>query len=258
MSLSKEQRDELRRLHEATTPGPWLTDDGTARLGGAVFVIHQGRREQVAMLTGVPEELGSIAGNAALVAAARNALPALLDAADELEAFMAIAPASPFANDIATQHLWAGFKRALGALADAGSVPVPSSPLYVYEAIERLTAERDKALAMLTPGQRFDFYGAAAPPRPYSVQLPNERDHVSVMMDVVAVEVGGAVVVAASELTRLADEAWKRGREFGQSDTVIAEALLRRCDEWASTLPERHRNETIEMDVADYLNGVTK
>jgi hypothetical protein len=68
-NLSQETRDELRRLHEAATPAPWLWE----RDGCYGDVTNKQNR----FTTGRRD--------AEMIAAMRNALPALLDAADALD-----------------------------------------------------------------------------------------------------------------------------------------------------------------------------
>lgn len=53
------------------------------------------------------------------------------------------------------------------------------------------------------------------------------------------------------ELSRRTDEIVRLTQD---RDRVVA--LLKRCDEWAQGLPERYRSELIELDVADYFEGV--
>ena len=59
--------DELERLHKAATPGPWTVDDSTSGLGYDIDQLPCGVRKPFAHLA-----------DAAFIAAARNALPALL------------------------------------------------------------------------------------------------------------------------------------------------------------------------------------
>jgi hypothetical protein len=75
--------DNLTRLEAAATPGPWSISEGLHAL--AFEVARVGRRAgSLSILAGEPgqdmmyEATGSIAADAALIAAARNALPALL------------------------------------------------------------------------------------------------------------------------------------------------------------------------------------
>lgn len=72
--ITPEQRAELRRLHEAATPGPW------SKRGSGVYFHNSWPYAPVVDDDRIGPE------NALLIAAARNALPALLDAADERDA----------------------------------------------------------------------------------------------------------------------------------------------------------------------------
>jgi hypothetical protein len=63
-------RTELRKLIEGATPGPWEADDQLFDVVAGNTIVIQSDR------TGVRSE------DRALIAAARNALPALLDALD--------------------------------------------------------------------------------------------------------------------------------------------------------------------------------
>lgn len=77
-----------------------------------------------------------------------NALRAQLAAVTaELAAIKALTPDSPFSGGVTVQQLWAGFRGADGALADAGTVATPTTPLDVETGIRALTAERDAARA---------------------------------------------------------------------------------------------------------------
>lgn len=68
-------REKLRRLCEAATPGPWAYEDGSI-----VNREHEGDDWDIA------EVYPQNRANAHLIAAARTALPALLDALEEQEA----------------------------------------------------------------------------------------------------------------------------------------------------------------------------
>ena len=69
---------ELRRLHEAATPGPWL-DAGP--VGYSTGVISAGG--WIALFYGPPANL-DVKGNVVLACATRNALPELLDEIERL------------------------------------------------------------------------------------------------------------------------------------------------------------------------------
>ncbi|MGN6106661.1 MAG: ead/Ea22-like family protein [Kofleriaceae bacterium] len=76
----------LRALCEAATPGPWTTPTAP-RLQGAISAVIDGRERQVAAIDGQAPMFDLRAGqdevaraNGAFIAAARSALPALLDA----------------------------------------------------------------------------------------------------------------------------------------------------------------------------------
>lgn len=70
-------RSELRRLCEAATPGPWAYEDGSI-----VNREHEGDDWDIA------EVYPQNRANAHLIAAARTALPALLDALESAEAMV--------------------------------------------------------------------------------------------------------------------------------------------------------------------------
>lgn len=73
------QLDELKRLHEAATPGSWdRMFSGNFDEGWYIFPIL--RRPGADCLSMVKEE-----SNAALIAAMRNALPDLIAAVEELQ-----------------------------------------------------------------------------------------------------------------------------------------------------------------------------
>ena len=71
---------ELRRLHEEATPGPW--ESSIAGIEGDNYVAGTGPWHRVTF-----NECAS-QYDAALIAAMRNALPALLSIAEAAEAFM--------------------------------------------------------------------------------------------------------------------------------------------------------------------------
>ena len=77
---TREERERLRRLCLAATPGPWETDGhpSTADVSGP------GGRHTIATVWLGEDERGP--ANAAFIAAARSAVPALLDALEEAEA----------------------------------------------------------------------------------------------------------------------------------------------------------------------------
>ena len=74
--MTPERRAELKRLCEAATEGPWETDD--------CHVFADDGRALLAYLRPIPSMQDRDA-NAAFIAAARTALPELLDYADRLE-----------------------------------------------------------------------------------------------------------------------------------------------------------------------------
>lgn len=77
---------ELRRLHEAATPGPWrVADQGTPHRGQIRIEENSERGFEVIATTYCGAFDGHGAGNASFIAAARNALPSLLDRAEMLE-----------------------------------------------------------------------------------------------------------------------------------------------------------------------------
>lgn len=67
--------DELDRLEKAATPGPWV--DGLSQPGVRKIAISEHLNDEIATLYGGPDDIGD-APNATLIAAARNALPALI------------------------------------------------------------------------------------------------------------------------------------------------------------------------------------
>lgn len=83
--MTREQIEELKRLEAEATPGPWWTD------GNGPWKIHHGDAcDRVVTCTPSPD-VGTGTKNAALIAALRNAAPALLRAAErvrELEDFI--------------------------------------------------------------------------------------------------------------------------------------------------------------------------
>lgn len=83
MTLTPEDRALLRALAEQATPGPWeIGDDGS----GGVWVTGPDRNANV--ICDIYEQYvdGGADENAAFIAEARTALPALLDALDAREA----------------------------------------------------------------------------------------------------------------------------------------------------------------------------
>lgn len=93
--ITPAERAELRRLHEAATPGEWTVnphyphaDDyaGSYDSDGNLQCSHS---RYVESPTGTVCTTGRDTRNVELIAAARNFLPALLDAADERDALRA-------------------------------------------------------------------------------------------------------------------------------------------------------------------------
>ena len=74
---------ELRRLHEAATPGPWET----SRIGDEPYMRLE-TKDQGLQISAFLGAITAQEGNMALIAAMRNALPALLSIAEAAEAFM--------------------------------------------------------------------------------------------------------------------------------------------------------------------------
>ena len=108
MTLTPSQREELRRLHAAATPGEWLyrpnrhDDWGFIRSSDALVAIardssksYEHDNEHRRQGTDPYEH------NARIIVAAHNHLPALLAALDEAEAMMAI-ERKEHENDLAT------------------------------------------------------------------------------------------------------------------------------------------------------------
>ena len=131
----------LERLLAEATPGPW----GVTRRGGAPTISIVDAEGNPAPRTGMrpcgdayptiarlPADYSTDDANAALIAAAVNALPALIAAARERDELRA-----------KCDELWNGFQRADGALADAGTVPTADRPADVADGIRALTTERD-------------------------------------------------------------------------------------------------------------------
>lgn len=88
MTLTPEQRDGLRALAEKATPGPWRADECLPASPGQFAVVTP--REENAPYADQPAQYvtpwGLTGTDAALIAAMRNALPAILDALDAAEA----------------------------------------------------------------------------------------------------------------------------------------------------------------------------
>lgn len=84
MTITIEQLAEWERLAAEATPGPWLLDrygvvsidEATIRAAGGRWLI----RAQIAAILGIPDDLpeGHVEKNAAFIAAARSAVPALV------------------------------------------------------------------------------------------------------------------------------------------------------------------------------------
>ena len=78
--------EQLRRLEQAATPGPWSSDTGGGEHGEQVQVTES-KWDLAVIVEDVPPELRDSSleqriADARLIAAARNALPALLDIAE--------------------------------------------------------------------------------------------------------------------------------------------------------------------------------
>jgi len=81
-----EGRAELRKLVERATPTPWATKREQTQYGHVTHVLSTRESELRPGLTGQEVIAANAAGfDAELIAAAVNALPALLDAAEKLE-----------------------------------------------------------------------------------------------------------------------------------------------------------------------------
>lgn len=74
---------ELRRLHEAATPGPWET----SRIGDEPYMRLE-TKDQGLQISAFLGAITAQEGNMALIAAMRNALPALLSIAEAAEAWL--------------------------------------------------------------------------------------------------------------------------------------------------------------------------
>lgn len=93
--MTPERRKELRELADAATPGPWFVDEAP-RLQGAVSTLIEGLTRQVAHADGQAAMFDYRAdtaeiqrANAAFIAAARTAVPDLLDALHDAECYAA-------------------------------------------------------------------------------------------------------------------------------------------------------------------------
>lgn len=136
MSLAPSDIAYLRRLHEAATPGPWLRDNST------VYTIDHATRSnrthaQFSGARGVSED--ELVANAALIVAARNALPALLAAAEERDELQSVF-ASRWEADRRAIARWqeaTGRKRTWPDHADM--------VVWLLGEVDRLTRERDEA-----------------------------------------------------------------------------------------------------------------
>lgn len=94
--MTDSKRAGLRRLHEAATPGPWEAQSTSwprTRQKGEwwqIWAQHQGGRTLIADIarTDTPsdKELAQDRANGSFIAAARAAVPALLDEVDALRA----------------------------------------------------------------------------------------------------------------------------------------------------------------------------
>ena len=81
MTTIDRDRDRLRRLADAATPGPWVMDDDSRGLVGPWIdgVSEEGTAREIADCTWTDE------ADAEFITAARGAVPALLDALDRAE-----------------------------------------------------------------------------------------------------------------------------------------------------------------------------
>jgi hypothetical protein len=86
--------DDLRRLLEAATPGPWEWD-------GEGTLVSTGVADVVLWVSSDGTEVESVNADAALIVAAVNALPGLLDRLELLEAVAVAAQAFVSALDAA-------------------------------------------------------------------------------------------------------------------------------------------------------------
>ena len=86
--ITREERDELRRLYEAAAQGEWGFREANPPSPGNISVVAWGRRGSYVHVADRPPECSAEEWNANndLIVAARNALPRLLDTIAALEA----------------------------------------------------------------------------------------------------------------------------------------------------------------------------
>lgn len=92
MDITQTEIDDMRRLHEAATPGPW--EAATLSPKGLIPAIIQRDQDDWLPVAYFADEHGDgeavdMEENRALIVAARNAIPALLDAAEDRDALKA-------------------------------------------------------------------------------------------------------------------------------------------------------------------------
>jgi hypothetical protein len=145
------QLAELEALLAKATPGPWLSDGNMVSTEDALFM---GREEDIVGEDIVRDE------DAALIAALRNAAPALLAAARELNAVRHALAAECTLNEEMARELKRvseerdryriAITRSMGAFVDAETIVVPDEPAQLEAAIKALTAERNRYRDALT------------------------------------------------------------------------------------------------------------
>lgn len=83
--MTREERDELRRLCEAATPGPWSVERNIHHNGAPYATLYDAWAFVEPSVCGLWASKGTNLSDAHLIAAAREAIPRLLDALDEAE-----------------------------------------------------------------------------------------------------------------------------------------------------------------------------
>ena len=178
------ERTRLRALCEAATPGPWHVDETD---GVTVTTCDPGGRvgEYVAEVIWPGDEDGDEDGNpyaadAALIAASRTAIPALLDDLDAADVRASVAERE---RDVAVARL-----SRIEAIRDEARATLGAGDGVCYEgltdAARRVVRERDEAVAMLREilarvhrdgGQHVDAVGLAQATREADEVIVRDR-----------------------------------------------------------------------------------
>lgn len=107
MTISRDERDRLRKLEHDATEGPWVASADYDLSG------HQVSDESILIGTprGLPDDVGSTAqgADAEFIAAVRTAVPALLDALDNAE--QRLQAVRDVLNEYDDPEVWAVFIR---------------------------------------------------------------------------------------------------------------------------------------------------